>query len=267
MLALEAIGIEAIAGCMAGALIARGRRMGLRRRRRRMARHPSPTFVFADLVGYTSLTEKSGDEAAADVAREFRRAMLVLSREHGAWHVKSMGDGAMIWVPDAGSAVRLAERTLTEVGLRPDLLPVRIGAHTGPAVMRDGDWYGNAVNVAARLADMAGPNEAVVSDATQSIADDRAQSALCCREEVGLRGVARPIVVWRMGPNREQLEAAAGTDIPLAAGPVDIDPVGRMDGLLAVPSGFDHQGAFGLRKHSAVPGDTSGVAAAESRAV
>lgn len=200
MLGLEAIGIEIIAGSLAGTLIARGHRVTLARRRQRMARHPSPTFVFADLVGYTSLTEQSGDQAAADVARKFRRAMSLLSREHGAWHVKSMGDGAMIWVPDAGSAVRLAERALTEVGTRPDLLPVRVGAHTGPAVMRDGDWYGSAVNVAARLADAAGPNEAVVSDATQSVADDGARSVLCCRDEIGLRGVSRPIVVWRMAP-------------------------------------------------------------------
>lgn len=199
MLALEAIGIEVIAGTVAGALIARAHRMRAAQRRHRMARHPSPTFVFADLVGYTSLTEQAGDQAAADVAREFRRAMLLLSRQHGACHVKSMGDGAMIWVPDAGSAVRLAERTLAEVGTRPDLLPVRVGAHSGPAVMRDGDWYGSAVNVAARLADMAEPNEAVVSDATQAIADDDARSVLRCRGEVGLRGVARPVVVWRMG--------------------------------------------------------------------
>ncbi len=201
MLGIEAIGIDVIAGSLAGAVIARGHRMTLARRRQRMARHPSPTFVFADLVGYTSLTEASGNQAAADVAREFRRAMSLLSREHGAWHVKSMGDGAMIWVPDAGSAVRLAERTLTEVGMRPDLLPVRIGAHTGPAVMRDGDWYGSAVNVAARLADVAGPNEAIVSDATQLIADDGARSVLCCRDQVRLRGVPRPIVVWRMAPS------------------------------------------------------------------
>ena len=214
MLPLEALGIELVAGTVAGALIARAHRMSLAHRRHRMARHPSPTFVFADLVGYTTLTERSGDEAAADVAREFRLAMSLLSREHGAWHVKSMGDGAMIWVPDAGSAVRLAERTLSEVGMRADLLPVRVGAHTGPAVMRDGDWYGSAVNVAARLADMASPNEAVVSDATQAIADAGARSVLCCRDEVDLRGVARPMVVWRLAGHRSPAVtlAAAAAD-------------------------------------------------------
>ena len=81
-------------------------------------RYPAPTFVFADLVGYGALTEQRGDEAAMRVAREFRRVMRALSHEHGAWHVKSMGDGAMICVPDASRAVALAGRTLAEVGAR-----------------------------------------------------------------------------------------------------------------------------------------------------
>ena len=202
MLGLEAVGIDVIAGCVAGALIARGHRVTLARRRQRMARHPAPTFVFADLVGYTSLTEKSGDQAAADVAREFRRAMLVLSREHGAWHVKSMGDGAMICVPDAGRAVALAERTLTEVGGHPGLLPVRVGAHTGSAVLHDGDWYGSTVNVAARLVDAARPNEALVSDTTRDAAGVGVRRSLSGRHEVGLRGVRSPMGVWPLAPER-----------------------------------------------------------------
>ncbi len=130
------------------------------------------------------------------VAREFRRVMSLLSRQHGACHVKSMGDGAMIWVPDATQAVALAERTLIEVGSRPDLLPVRVGAHTGPAVMRDGDWYGRAVNVAARLAGAAEPNEALVSDTTHAAAGAGARRALGRRDVVGLRGIGTPIGVW-----------------------------------------------------------------------
>ena len=63
-----------------------------------MARHPAPTFVFADLVGFTALTQRCGDETAARVAHEFRRTMSALSREHGAWQIKSLGDGAMIWL-------------------------------------------------------------------------------------------------------------------------------------------------------------------------
>jgi adenylate cyclase len=166
-------------------------------RLRWMARHPAPTFLFADLVGYTALTERCGDEAGARVAREFRRAIGALSREHGARQVKSMGDGAMIWAPDAARAVALAARTVLEIGTRPDLLPVRVGAHTGPALMRDGDWYGSSVNLAARLARAAGPNEALISITTQSAAD-QLESALKSRCELVLRGVDRPMVAWRV---------------------------------------------------------------------
>lgn len=84
-----------------------------------MRRHPAPTFVFADLVGYTALTETRGNETAAGVAREFRRSMSSLSRDHGAFTVKSMGDAVMIWAPDAGEAVALAaDETLVSAATR-----------------------------------------------------------------------------------------------------------------------------------------------------
>jgi adenylate cyclase len=166
--------------------------------RRAMQRHPAPTFVFADLVGYTALTERHGDEAAAEIAREFRRTMRELSREHGAWQVKSMGDGVMIWASDACEAVALAVRTVEDVGTRPDLLPVRVGAHTGPAVMRGCDWYGSAVNVAARLAGAAAPNEALISAATRDAARATSTPGRMERRELVLRGVERPVSAWRL---------------------------------------------------------------------
>jgi class 3 adenylate cyclase len=53
-----------------------------------MQRHPAPTFVFAKLVGYTSLTDQRGDDAAAELVGEFRRVMCLLARDHGATQVK-----------------------------------------------------------------------------------------------------------------------------------------------------------------------------------
>jgi class 3 adenylate cyclase len=161
-----------------------------------MKRHPAPTFLFADLVGYTSLTDECGDETAARVAREFRQAMTRLSREHGATRVKSMGDGVMIWAADATAAISLARRTVDEVGSRPDLLPVRVGVHTGPAVMEGCDWYGGTVNTAARLARSAEPNEALVSGATRAAAGN---GLLGRGGEVALRGLSKPVVAWRLG--------------------------------------------------------------------
>jgi adenylate cyclase len=161
-------------------------------------REPTPTFLFADLVGYTALTEAMGDAAAADLAREFRRTMCALSRDHGARQVKSMGDGVMIWIADAGEAVSLAAEALNRVGTRSDLLPVRIGVHTGPAVRRGNDWYGSAVNVAARLADQARPNEALVSEATWAMAGCEFTKPVDTPRELVLRGVDRRVAAWRL---------------------------------------------------------------------
>jgi adenylate cyclase len=166
------------------------------RRRRWMRAHPTPTFVFVDLAGYTTLTETRGDEAAARVASEFQRTMSGLSRRHGAWQIKAMGDGVMIWAPDAAQAVALAADTLEAVGNRVDLLPVRVGVNTGPAVMCGWDWYGNTVNVAARLASQAGRNEALVSATSLAAASGDLPRPLGRRRLLALHGVERPVVAW-----------------------------------------------------------------------
>jgi adenylate cyclase len=166
------------------------------RRRRWMRSHATPTFVFVDLAGYTTLTEMRGDQTAARVANEFQRTMSDLSRQHGAWRVKSMGDGVMIWAPDAARALALAADTLEAVGNRADLLPVRIGVHTGPAVMCGWDWYGSTVNVAARLASEAGPNEALISATSRAAVDGDLPRPFGRRRQVQLRGVQRPVVAW-----------------------------------------------------------------------
>jgi adenylate cyclase len=190
--------IGMIAWCLAASVALGPIVVASTRRRRRMRRHPAPTFVFADLAGYTALTEERGDEAAADVAREFRRVMCALSREHGATQVKSMGDGVMIWSPDPTDAIAVAAHAVEDVGTRSDLLPVGVGVHTGPAVLRGCDWYGGAVNVAARLARQAEPNEALVSAATRAAAGHRLAAALDDRREIALRGVRDVVAAWRL---------------------------------------------------------------------
>jgi class 3 adenylate cyclase len=64
--------------------------------------------------------------------------------------------------------------------------------------MRGCDWYGSAVNVAARLASEAGPNEALVSAATRDAAQGKAAPLLSGRRELTLRGVPRPVSAWRL---------------------------------------------------------------------
>jgi adenylate cyclase len=166
--------------------VPRGRRSAQSRR--------MPTFLFADLAGYSALTDERGDEMAAAVARQFADVMRVLTRKPGARHVQSLGDGVMIWSSDAARAVALAAEAIATT--LP--LPVRIGVHTGPAVRHRSDWYGSAVNVAARLADQAEPGEVLISGATRSAACCAAMHQLSACRELLLRGIDRPVIAWRL---------------------------------------------------------------------
>jgi adenylate cyclase len=124
------------------------------------------SFFFADLVGFTALTEEHGDEAAADLALAFADAVSLLAAEHRAEIVKTLGDAVMIRCPDHCGAVRLALRILEELSGRDGFPAVRIGMHTGPAVERAGDWFGATVNLAARVAATATGGEALVTEDT-----------------------------------------------------------------------------------------------------
>src|SRR5205823_14017043 len=98
------------------------------------------TFIFTDMVGFTTLTAERGDDHAADVALAFYARVRALLRQHRAEEVKAIGDALMLRGDDPGLAVELGLRIVSELdgGGFP---PVRVGIHTGPAVCREGDWY------------------------------------------------------------------------------------------------------------------------------
>ncbi len=133
---------------------------------------PTPhAFLFADLVGFTALTAAHGDERGADVATRFHRAVRgLLPAEPAAAELKSLGDGLMIRCEDPAGAVRLGVAITETVEALADVPPVRVGVHAGPAVHRDGDWYGTTVNVASRLCDAADAGEVLVSDQAVALA-------------------------------------------------------------------------------------------------
>ena len=128
------------------------------------------TFVFADLAGFAALTEAHGDERAAEAAADFCNGVRNLLGDYDARELKTIGDAVMLHVAEPAAAVRLAVRILDEIGRRHGSLAVRIGIHTGPAVERDGDWFGATVNLAARVAAAAAPGEILMTESTRATA-------------------------------------------------------------------------------------------------
>jgi len=152
------------------------------------------TFLFADLAGYTALTEIHGDGFAADAAADFVAEVRQLLPERRAELVKTIGDAVLVKPPDAGSGIRLAIDILQEVGRRHGALAVRIGIHTGTAVARDGDWFGAAVNLASRLAGTARPGEIAMTAVTRREAGEALDGYwLENRGLRGLKNVTQPI--------------------------------------------------------------------------
>ena len=153
------------------------------------------TFLFADLVGFTSFTEQVGDEAAADVAVAFQRRAERMAQAYGCDVIKKLGDAVMIHGEDAARVVALALRLRRELAAERLFPPLRMGVHSGPAVQRDGDWYGATVNVAARVADAAGAGEVLLSLTTRELIA-RAGVRTAERGARSFKNVAAPLAVF-----------------------------------------------------------------------
>jgi adenylate cyclase len=151
------------------------------------------TFLFADLVGYTALTDSEGDDRAAEIAVELQRRIRALLDTHGGEEVKALGDGIMLRCTDPANAVRLGLRIIDELEADPAFPPVRVGIHSGAAVARDGDWYGRTVNVAARLCSVAAGGEVLVSEETRAAAGRMRTVDFSERRLHWLRNVTEPI--------------------------------------------------------------------------
>ena len=77
---------------------------------------PYPTFLFADLAGFTALTEAHGDEEAAELAADFAEQTRALLASHAASAIKGLGDAMMIRVGAPEQAVLLGLRIVHEIG-------------------------------------------------------------------------------------------------------------------------------------------------------
>lgn len=126
-------------------------------------------IAFADLAGYTQLTEREGDLHAIDVVDRFLHEVDTTLPDQ-ARVIKTFGDEVMIVGPDpealTGWAVALRARLADEP--RP-----RIAVHYGYARYRDGDYYGREVNLAARVSAESGAGEVLVTRAVVEASGSR----------------------------------------------------------------------------------------------
>ena len=116
-------------------------------------------IAFADLAGYTRLTEEAGEQEALDIVERFVEAVSNTLPDE-ARVIKTIGDEVMVVGSDPSA---LADWAVGFQLLHPERPLPRIGIHAGGALYRDGDYYGRAVNLASRVGARAAGGEVLVT--------------------------------------------------------------------------------------------------------
>ena len=146
------------------------------------------SVVFADLVGSTGIFERLGDETAGRFVTQLTTALAKIFEQHNGRVVKMLGDGLFVVFPEELQALtaciaiqeRLLQKPVRPGGMgRP--VQMQMGIESGEVVEIQGDCYGDAVNSAARLADLAG--------ADQILTTQRVRDALPASQQHKLRGL------------------------------------------------------------------------------
>jgi adenylate cyclase len=145
------------------------------------------TLLFTDLVGFSAWAARAGDDDALTLLRAVSRGLERAVVANRGRVVKRLGDGLMAVFPSAQlayDAVVEARERLSDIEVSGYHPVVRAGLHTGEPRAIGGDFVGVDVNVAARLAENAGPGETLVSDAALA---ELEPSTIIARRKLSLR--------------------------------------------------------------------------------
>jgi class 3 adenylate cyclase len=134
----------------------------------------SVTILFTDMEGSTSLTQRLGDAAAQEVVRIHNRIVREALGAHGGTEIKHTGDGLMVSFPSATSGVECAVAIQQALAAYADEHPdsglrVRVGLNAGEPVAEHGDYFGTAVQLAARICQLAEPGQILVSGVVRDL--------------------------------------------------------------------------------------------------
>jgi len=163
------------------------------------------TILFTDMEGSTALTQRLGDAKAQEVLRTHNTAVRDALRAHGGSEIKHTGDGIMASFPSAFRALECATAIQTALASYNEACPdvpirVRIGLNAGEPIAEEGDLFGTAVQLTARICAHAGPGQILASNVVRELAAGKG-FLFSDQGEVPLKGFDKPVrlceVRWR----------------------------------------------------------------------
>ena len=163
------------------------------------------TVVFADLVGSTGIFERLGDETGGRFVTQLTAALSRTFEQHEGRVVKLLGDGLFVIFPieaDAIAACVAIQKRLKDTPVYPGgngaPVQMQIGVESGEVVEIEGDCYGDAVNSAARLADLAGAGQILTTQRVCDALDPEQRQQLRSIGPMYLRGKSEATDVYRV---------------------------------------------------------------------
>lgn len=165
-------------------------------------------ILIADMVGYSRLVE--ADEAGL-LARQAAVRRDVIDpgiAAAGGRVVKSTGDGVLVSFDAVRDAVRCALTLQTDLAAREAERPVseriryRMGVHVGDVVARDGDLFGDTVNLTSRLETLSAAGGVCISDAVMQLLEPAQQAGFADLGTQRVRNITRPVRVWQWTPTQ-----------------------------------------------------------------
>jgi adenylate cyclase len=163
------------------------------------------SVVFADLVGSTGIFERLGDETAGRFVTQLTTALAKIFEQHQGRVVKLLGDGLFVVFTEESLAITACiaiQERLLQKPVRPGGIgqPVKMqmGIESGEVVEIEGDCYGDAVNSAARLADLAGADQILTTQRVRDAVPPPQQGKLRSLGPMYLRGKNEATEVFRV---------------------------------------------------------------------
>ena len=181
-------------------------------------------ILAADVVEYSRLMGED-EEGTIAALRALRSDLFEpVTDAHGGSIIKRMGDGWIVEYPSVSEAVRAAVKV--QEGLKDhDLIRLRIGIHIGEVTFRDDDIYGDGINVAARLEELAEPGEIMISDTAHHSLDSKAVADFHGGEAHQLKNISRAVAVWRWPASDGATDRAGKSAGPQGGKQPDKNPV------------------------------------------
>ncbi|MDZ4278848.1 MAG: adenylate/guanylate cyclase domain-containing protein [Dehalococcoidia bacterium] len=160
-------------------------------------------ILFADIADSTALTERLGDAAFREKARALDEALRQAITSNGGTAIegKLLGDGVLATFGAAREAIACAGAC--HEASSPAGLPLHVGIHAGDVIREEGNVYGGAVNIAARVAELSAPEEVLVSQTVRDLARTSAGVSFEDRGERELKGVGEPVRVYAVRWNEK----------------------------------------------------------------